>query len=233
MVGVSDLGPDMTSAHSPTERQAERDLMIHDQLLSRGISESGVLSAMQRVPRHRFVLEKDSSQAYQDHPLPIGFGQTISQPYIVAFMTEALHLEADESILEIGTGSGYQAAVLAHLVKHVWTIEIVPELAERANLTCSSLGISNMTVRSGDGYNGWGEEAPFDAVMLTAAPFEVPQPLLAQLKKGGRLIAPIGTYPQELILMTKTPQGLKKQALLPVSFVPMTGTAQHAQEGNG
>ena len=211
-----------------TERQAERDRMVSEQILARGISDPAVLHAMHTVPRHRFVPTGESAQAYEDHPLPIGFGQTISQPYIVAFMTEALRLQPQESVLEIGTGSGYQAAILAQLVKHVWTIEIIPTLAERARLTFESLGISNITSRSGDGYNGWIQHAPFDAVMLTAAPDHVPQPLLDQLKEGGRLISPIGTHPQELILMIKTAHGFEQKVLLPVAFVPMTGDAQRS-----
>jgi len=209
-----------------TERQAERDHMVREQILARGVSDPAVIHAMKVVPRHRFVPIEDSRNAYEDNPLPIGFGQTISQPYIVAFMTEALQLQPQDSVLEIGTGSGYQAAILAPIVKHVWTIEIVPELAERATLTYEALDITNITVRSGDGYEGWADHAPFDAVILTAAPDHVPRPLLDQLKEGGRLISPIGTFPQELIMMTKTPHGFEQKVLLPVSFVPMTGTAQ-------
>lgn len=219
-------GAEMNMPGPSTERQAERDRMVREQILARDVSDPAVLRAMHAVPRHRFVPTEESAQAYEDHPLPIGFGQTISQPYIVAFMTEALQLQPHESVLEIGTGSGYQAAILAQLVKHLWTIEIVPELAERAILTFEALGITNITVRSGDGYDGWLDQAPFDAVMLTAAPTQVPQPLLDQLKEGGRLISPIGTHPQELMMMTKTQHGFEKTVLLPVSFVPMTGTAQ-------
>jgi len=220
----------MTSSKGFMERQADRDLMVRTQLLSRGISDPAVLLAMQSVPRHRFVLEKDSAEAYEDHPLSIGFGQTISQPYIVAFMTEALRLNSQESVLEIGTGSGYQTAILAKIVRHVWTIEIVPALTKRAKLSWDAVGLNNMTGRSGDGYNGWNEKAPFDAVMLTAAPTHIPPPLLDQLKVGGRLISPVGTYPQELILMTKISHGYEEQVLLPVSFVPMIGAAQHSDK---
>ncbi|MEC4672672.1 MAG: protein-L-isoaspartate(D-aspartate) O-methyltransferase [Nitrospirota bacterium] len=219
---------EMNVPRHSTERQAERDHMVREQILARGVSDPAVIHAMKIVPRHKYVPIEDSRDAYEDHPLPIGFGQTISQPYIVAFMTEALQLQPQETVLEIGTGSGYQAAILAQLVKHLWTIEIVPELAERATLTFEALGINNITVRSGDGYEGWIDHAPFDAVILTAAPDHVPQPLLDQLKEGGRLISPIGTFPQELIMMTKTHHGFEQQALMPVSFVPMTGTAQRA-----
>ena len=222
------VGMDMASElfAQPYPRQRERDRMVQEQLLARQISEQAVIQAMRDVPRHEFVLPDDSAEAYDDHPLPIGYGQTISQPYIVAYMTEALHVERHHRVLEIGTGSGYQAAVLARLVNQVLTIEIVEALAERAKQTFHRLGISNVTNRAGDGYQGWPEEAPFDAIILTAAPDHVPQPLLDQLAVGGRMILPLGKTMQRLILLTKTADGVTRKDLFPVAFVPMTGEAQ-------
>ena len=210
----------------PYPRQSERDHMVKAQLLTRGISERDVIRAMREVPRHEFVPIEDATEAYDDHPLPIGFGQTISQPYIVAYMTEALGLNGDERVLEIGTGSGYQAAVLANLGVNVFTIEIVEELAQRARHTFDRLGIPHITCRAGDGYQGWPEEAPFDAIILTAAPEHIPQPLLDQLAPGGRMILPLGKTLQKLIIFTNTPAGIQRKELLPVAFVPMTGEAQ-------
>lgn len=221
-------GMDMASElfAQPYPRQRERDRMVQEQLLARQISDQAVIQAMRDVPRHEFVLPDDSAEAYDDHPLPIGYGQTISQPYIVAYMTEALHVERHHRVLEIGTGSGYQAAVLARLVDQVWTIEIVEALAERARQTFHRLGISSVTNRAGDGYQGWPEEAPFDAIILTAAPDHVPQPLLDQLAVGGRMILPLGKTMQRLILLTRTADGVTRKDLFPVAFVPMTGEAQ-------
>lgn len=222
------VGMDMASElfAQPYPRQRERDRMVQEQLLARQISDQAVIQAMRDVPRHEFVLPDDSAEAYDDHPLPIGYGQTISQPYIVAYMTEALHVERHHRVLEIGTGSGYQAAVLASLVDQVWTIEIVEALAERARQTFHRLGISSVTNRAGDGYQGWPEEAPFDAIILTAAPDHVPQPLLDQLAVGGRMILPLGKTMQRLILLTRTADGVTRKDLFPVAFVPMTGEAQ-------
>ena len=222
------VGMDMASElfAQPYPRQRERDRMVQEQLLARQISDQAVIQAMRDVPRHEFVSPDDSAEAYDDHPLPIGYGQTISQPYIVAYMTEALHVERHHRVLEIGTGSGYQAAVLASLVDQVWTIEIVEALAERARQTFHRLGISNVTNRAGDGYQGWPEEAPFDAIILTAAPDHVPQPLLDQLPVGGRMILPLGKTMQRLILLTRTADGVTRKDLFPVAFVPMTGEAQ-------
>ena len=221
-------GMDMASElfAQPYPRQRERDRMVQEQLLARQISDQAVIQAMRDVPRHEFVSPDDSAEAYNDHPLPIGYGQTISQPYVVAYMTEALHVERHHRVLEIGTGSGYQAAVLARLVNQVWTIEIVEALAERARQTFHRLGISNVTNRAGDGYQGWPEEAPFDAIILTAAPDHVPQPLLDQLAVGGRMILPLGKTMQRLILLTRTADGVTRKDLFPVAFVPMTGEAQ-------
>ena len=208
----------------PTAQARRR--MVEDQLAARGISDARVLAAMGKVPRHELVPKDVRSQAYADAPLPIGEGQTISQPYIVAFMTEQLGLKGGERVLEVGTGSGYQAAVLAELGAEVYTIEIVPALARRARADLERLGYRSVFVREGDGYRGWPEKAPFDAIIVTAAPPEVPAPLLEQLKPGGRLVLPVGETFQELLLVTKDKGGVQKRRLLPVRFVPMTGEAQ-------
>ena len=214
-----------TPMTDPT-RQAERHAMVDSQIVARGISDPMVLQAMRRVPRHRFVTENEQNDAYEDRPLPIGHGQTISQPYIVGFMTEALKLQGTEKVLEVGTGSGYQAAVLAEIVSKVYTIEIVEPLAHRSKATLDQLGYTNVHVRPGDGYQGWPTESPFDAIILTAAPDHIPQPLLDQLAIGGRLILPVGKYLQELVLIHRTEEGYQQTPLLPVAFVPMTGQAQ-------
>ena len=206
--------------------QFERNQMVDQQIIGRGIQNLEVITAMRMVPRHRFVAEGDSDQAYEDYPLPIGYGQTISQPYIVAFMTEALKLHPHDKVLEVGTGSGYQAAVLAEIVSEVFTIEVVESLAKRAEETLNQLGYQNIQVRAGDGYQGWPEHAPFDAIILTAAADHIPQPLLDQLAIGGRLILPVGKFLQELVLIHRTKEGYKQIRLLPVAFVPMTGEAQ-------
>ena len=204
------------------EYRAQRESMVLRHIQARGISNPGVLRAMRITPRHEFVPEEWLSEAYADYPLPIGYDQTISQPYIVAFMTEKLDLETSHKVLEIGTGSGYQAAVLSPLVKQVFTMEIVVELAEAA--TSKLAAYDNITVRHGDGYKGWPEEAPFDRIILTAAPPELPQALLDQLKPGGKLLAPVGrsVWTQELVLVNKTADGkLRRQPVLAVRFVPM------------
>jgi len=203
-----------------------RDAMVEKQIEARGVKDKLVLEAMRKVPRHKFVPPGRRRYAYEDYPLPIGEGQTISQPYIVALMTELLKLKGDEKVLEIGTGSGYQAAVLAEIAKEVYTIEIVRPLHERSKKLLEELGYRNIFTKCGDGYNGWPEHAPFDAVIVTAAPPEVPQPLVDQLKPGGRLVIPVGEFYQELVRITKTPKGLKRESILPVRFVPMTGEAQ-------
>jgi protein-L-isoaspartate(D-aspartate) O-methyltransferase len=184
---------------------------------------------MRTVPRHRFVPEEYRDTAYLDRPLPIGNGQTISQPYIVAFMTEALRLEPGDRVLEVGTGSGYQAAVLAEIAGHVYSIEIIRSLAESARDRLDQLGYRNITVRHGDGYHGWPEEAPFDAIIVTAAAGHVPPPLMEQLKPEGRLVIPVGPVfaVQTLVLVERTAGGeVRTEQLLPVRFVPMTGRAQ-------
>ena len=203
--------------------------MVQEQLIGPGrdITNARVLAAIGKVPRHEFVPERHRNQAYEDHPLPIGYGQTISQPYIVAFMTEKLDPKPTDRVLEIGTGSGYQAAVLAELVAKVYTIEIVEPLAQRAKADLQRLGYTNVVVRAGDGYKGWPDAAPFDAIIVTCAPDKVPQPLTEQLKDGGRMIIPIGEiWDQKLVLLHKRGQRLEKTVVLPVRFVPMTGEAQ-------
>lgn len=200
--------------------------MVRTQIELRGVKDAKVLNAMRRVPRHKFIPGKTGRETYSDHPLPIANGQTISQPYIVAFMTEQLRLKGNEKVLEIGTGSGYQAAILAEIVSEVYTIEIIDALAKSSEKTLKELGYDNIRVRSGDGYKGWPEHAPFDAVIVTAAPNHIPQPLIDQLRIGGRMIIPVGDIIQELILIEKTKEGVVKKNVLPVRFVPMTGEAQ-------
>ncbi len=205
-----------------------RHEMVERTMRARDITDERVLAVMEKVPRHEFVLPQYLNQAYADHPLPIGYGQTISQPYIVALMTQLLQLEPDDKVLEIGTGSGYQAAVLAELVDEVYTIEIIPELAQSAEERLRRLGYDNVHVRQGDGYFGWPEEAPFDAIIVTAAPDHIPQPLVQQLKDGGRLVVPIGPpggY-QTLWQIVKHGEELEANNIGGVLFVPMVGAAQ-------
>jgi len=206
--------------------QEKRDWMVKAQIESRGVKDSMVLKAMRKVPRHLFVPKSYQEEAYADEPLPIGEGQTISQPYIVALMTELLGLKGGEKVLEIGTGSGYQAAILAEIAKEVYSIEIICPLAERAESSLKELGYKNVTVKCGDGYQGWKEHSLFDGIIVTAAPDHIPQPLVDQLKIGGRLVIPVGELFQELILVTKTEKGIKKENVIPVRFVPMTGEAE-------
>jgi protein-L-isoaspartate(D-aspartate) O-methyltransferase len=208
---------------STADRDAERTRMVREQLEGRDIDNRAVLDAMRRVPRHLFVPEAIRAEAYRDSPLPIGYNQTISQPYIVAFMTQELRVEPSHKVLEIGTGSGYQAAVLSVLVKDVYTIEIVEPLAERARVTLQELGYRNVHVRTGNGYLGWPEQAPFDRIMVTAAPDEVPPALIDQLKIDGLMAIPVGTTNQELRILRRTTAGLRTLTTLPVRFVPMTG----------
>lgn len=199
-----------------------REKMVSEHLINRGIKSKPVLGAMRKVERHRFVPKNVINEAYDDHPLPIGEGQTISQPYIVAFMTEILSLKSTDRVLEIGTGSGYQAAILAELCKEVFTIEIVDVLGLRADSLLARLGYTNISVRISDGYLGWPEAAPFDAIIVTCSPGKVPQPLQDQLKEGGRMIIPVGERTtQELVLIRKESGKLKQQSRLPVLFVPM------------
>jgi len=202
---------------------AERERMVRDQLVARGIKNAAVLNAMRATPRHLFVPPDARSLAYEDHPLPIGHGQTISQPYIVAFMTDALDVRSTHRVLEIGTGSGYQAAILSRLAKEVYTIEIVPELAMSAAAALQRLGYKNVFVLEGDGYQGWPQKAPFDRIILTAAPPVLPQAVVDQLKRGGKLVAPVGhDFGQEIRLVEKSADGkITSRPLLPVMFVPM------------
>jgi protein-L-isoaspartate(D-aspartate) O-methyltransferase len=197
--------------------------MVEKQLRPRGIDDPRVLRVMAKVPREKFVANELAANAYEDRPLPIGFGQTISQPFIVAFMTQALKPKATDRVLEIGTGSGYQAAVLGELVAEVYTIEIVRPLAQRAAVVLNALGYKNVLVKAGDGYKGWPEHAPFDAIIVTAAPDHVPQPLIAQLKEGGRMVIPVGgRVVQRLNVLEKRGAAVKQIAAIPVKFVPLT-----------
>lgn len=201
----------------------QRERMVAEQLRARDIRNARVLDAMLKVPRHLFVPEPQRAAAYADSPLPIGLDQTISQPYIVAFMTQALELESGHRVLEIGTGSGYQAAVLGLLAKDVYTIEILPALADRSRRTLADLGYHNVQVRTGNGYLGWPEHAPYDRIMVTAAPDTVPPALVQQLKVGGLMAIPVGTTSQELRILRRTATGTELLTTLPVRFVPMTG----------
>ncbi len=205
------------------ERASERTVMVENQIKFRGVKDEATIRAMLKVPRHLFVPASQSDEAYADYPLPIGFGQTISQPYMVAAMTELLKLEPDDRVLEIGTGSGYQAAVLSELSGEVYSIEILEPLAEEAAERLNRLGYANVTVKAGDGYLGWPEHAPFDAIIVTCAPEDVPQPLVEQLKVGGRMCIPVGPDgEQELYLLTKPSEGnLKTEVIFPVRFVSL------------
>lgn len=217
-------------ASSPAGRdfRKEREAMVRDQIAARGIRDARVLEAMLRVPRHLFVPEASRARAYGDHPLPIGRGQTISQPFIVAFMTERLALKPGEKVLEVGTGSGYQSAVLACLTDKVFSVEIDGELAREAAAILQKLGYGTVRVREGDGFFGWPEEAPFDGIIVTASPSRIPPPLIEQLAEGGRLIIPIekGPFSQTLTLVTKRNGKTMVRELLDVLFVPMTGEAE-------
>lgn len=205
-----------------TTYQQEREQMVREQIEARGIDAPNVLRAMRAVPRHRFVPGAPPELAYTDRPLPIGHGQTISQPFIVAYMTQLVQPGASDRALEIGTGSGYQAAVLAEIVDTVYTIEIVPELAETATQRLERLGYDNVRVRAGDGYQGWPERAPFDLIVVTAAPEEIPEPLVDQLADGGRMVIPVGPEgaTQQLMLLTKEDGTISRERITPVRFVP-------------
>jgi protein-L-isoaspartate(D-aspartate) O-methyltransferase len=206
---------------------AERQRMVQQQLMTRGINDGRVLAAMAKVPREEFVAPESRAATYEDGPLPIGYGQTISQPYVVAFMTEQLRPKPSDRVLEVGTGSGYQAAILAELVSEVFSIEIVEQLAKNAEATLQRLGYKNVHVKIGDGYKGWPEEGPFDAIIVTCAPDKVPQPLVDQLKDDGRMVIPVGDrFAQQLYLLEKKNGQLKQSATLPVRFVPMTSEAE-------
>jgi protein-L-isoaspartate(D-aspartate) O-methyltransferase len=204
-----------------------RERMVREQIVARGVRAPRVLAALRAVPRHEFVPAEHRSSAYTDEPLPIGEGQTISQPYVVAAMTEAVALGGDERVLEVGTGSGYQAAILAELAREVYTIEIVKPLADSAKERLARLGYRNVHVRHGDGWRGWPSAAPFDAIVVTAAPGEIPQALLDQLAVGGRMVLPVGDAEhQELLRLVREPTGIRRERLMDVRFVPMTRGAE-------
>ena len=214
-------------ALTPADFAAQRQRMVDQQLKGRGIQDKRVLAAMAKVPREEFIPVDARADAYEDGPLPIGYDQTISQPYIVGFMTEQLRPKSSDRVLEIGSGSGYQAAVLAELVADVYTIDIIEPLAKTAEATLQRLGYKNVHIKVGDGYKGWLEEAPFDAIIVTCAPEKVPQPLVDQLKNGGRMVIPVGErFAQHLYLLEKQNGQLKESATLPVRFVPMLREGQ-------
>jgi protein-L-isoaspartate(D-aspartate) O-methyltransferase len=206
--------------------ETQRERMVETQIVARNISQPEVLRAMRTVPRHLFVPEPERALAYGDHAVQIGHGQTISQPYVVALMTALLDLDGSEEVLEIGTGSGYHSAVLSRIARRVYSVEILDALANRARKTLAELAYDNVEIRVGDGYNGWPEEAPFDAIVLTAAPKEIPRPLLEQLRVGGRMVAPVGGFFQDLRLILKTEDGIEEHSIEAVRFVPMTGKAE-------
>jgi len=218
----------MSSYEQTPAYESERSQMVREQIYGRGVKDTAVLRAFRKAPRHLFVPESYRDRAYNDNPLPIGEGQTISQPFMVAYMVEAAELRPDARVLEIGTGSGYQAAILAEIADSVFTVEIVESLGKRAQTVLHNLGYDNVAVRIGDGYYGWAEKAPFDAILVTAAIDEVPPPLIEQLAEGGRIIIPLGSSPeyQQLQLLTKEKGELKRRKLLPVRFVPF----KHDQE---
>lgn len=223
----SDFSP-ITKRRVPvfSERQEERELMVEQQIARRGVLDEGVLRAMRAVPRHLFIPDQFSLEAYEDHPLPIGYGQTISQPYVVAYMTELLELEAGDRVLEIGTGSGYQAAVLAEITPEVYTVEIIEPLGEQAKLRFEELDYEFVSVKVDDGYYGWEEYAPFDAIIVTAAAGHIPPPLVKQLKPGGRIVIPLGQpYSIQILMLVLKGRDdtVTTRQLMPVRFVPMTG----------
>ena len=225
-IPATQKGQSKTPSSDGNQFAALRERMVRDQLRTRDIDNPHVLAAMLKVPRHEFVPKEFLQSAYDDNALPLDLGQTISQPYIVAYMTQALELRGTERVLEVGTGSGYQAAILAEITSEVYTIEILPQLQARARSILGTLGYQNIHFRVGDGYLGWPEHAPFDRIIVTAAPEEVPQPLLDQLSDGGRLIIPIGSLSQDLVIFEKEKSKIKRRSTIPVRFVPMTGKAQ-------
>ena len=196
-------------------------LMVEEQLRTRGIDDERVLAAMSKVPRHQFVDSWWEELAYSDRPLPIGYNQTISQPYIVAYMSFAAEITSEDKVLEIGTGCGYQTAILGEIAQCVYSLEIIPQLAEQARRTLTQLGYKNIKVKTGDGYHGWAENAPYDAIIVTAAPEQIPQPLIDQLAINGKMVIPVGKEVQDIIILTKTELGIVEEKTLPVRFVPM------------
>jgi len=211
--------------------ESERERMVKIQIIGRGIKDERVIEAMFKVPRHLFVPDEMKAHSYADTPLPIGEGQTISQPYIVALMTELLRIGPQSKVLEIGTGSGYQTAILAEIAREVYTVEIIEPLHKRAVETLKSLGYTNIHAKCGDGYFGWEEHAPYDGIMVTAAPKKIPETLIKQLRVGGRLVIPVGEFYQDLIVVTKTERGTIQESVTGVRFVPMTGEAEREPEG--
>ena len=205
----------------------QRKRMVDYQLRDRGIKDERVLAAMSKVPRHQFVDPSWRGLAYSDRPLPIGYNQTISQPYIVAYMTATAEIAPEDKVLEIGTGCGYQAAILGEIARKVYSIEIIPQLAKRARQTLRQLGYKNIEVKTGDGYQGWKENAPYDAIIVTAAPKTIPQPLIDQLAINGKMVIPVGTWYQDIIVLTKTPNRIIKEKTIPVRFVPMRRKSLH------
>jgi protein-L-isoaspartate(D-aspartate) O-methyltransferase len=222
-----DVAGDETVESQALLHAGRREKMVSHQIRARGITDASVLAAMLRVPRRHFVADRDRDRAHADHPLPIGHGQTISQPYIVALMTELAEVKPGERVLDIGTGSGYQAAILSEIVGRVYSIEIVEALAESARRRLDRLGYKQIEVRAGDGYRGWPEHAPFDAIIVAAAPNKIPQPLIDQLSPGGRLVIPVGDFLQQLVVIEKLEDGsVRRKSVTPVRFVPMTGEAE-------
>jgi protein-L-isoaspartate(D-aspartate) O-methyltransferase len=222
----ADEAPVEPTAVSTDWAAAARERMVEEQIAARGIEDERVLAAMSKVPRHEFIPGEGRDHAYEDHPVPIGHDQTISQPYIVAIMVQLADLDEKSRVLEIGTGSGYTAAILAEVASEVYTIEIVKPLAQRAKAVLERLGYENVHARAGDGYGGWPDAAPFDAILVTAAPSKIPTPLKDQLREGGRLVIPVGDQVQELRVLTRTASGFEERSEFPVRFVPMVGQAQ-------
>ena len=224
----SGRAPSQSDSAESQQTRAAREGMIQDQIMARGIRDPRVLEALRKIPRHRFVPPEMQPYAYDDTPLPIGLGQTISQPYMVAFMTEALELRPQDRVLEIGTGSGYQAAVLSLLAREVCSMEIIERLGQEAGVRLEQMGYRNVRVRIGNGYRGWPEAAPFDAIIVTAAPPDVPAALVEQLRVGGRMLIPVGSFAQDLLRLRRTAKGIERENLLPVRFVPMVPEGQRA-----
>jgi protein-L-isoaspartate(D-aspartate) O-methyltransferase len=221
VIGILISASGLAQSQGQEDFKVHRDRMVKHQIEARGIKDRRVLDTMRKVPRHCFLPLAFRIFAYEDMPLPIGEGQTISQPYVVALMTELLELKGSEKVLEIGTGSGYQAAILAELCQKVYTIEILPGLAKRAQKVLSKLGYKNIQVKCGDGYLGWPEKAPFDAIIVTCAPQKIPPPLIEQLAEGGKLVIPVGELNQELKLLVKVNGKIEEKSIIPVRFVPM------------